>query len=340
MPASLDQPPFVFIENDRVLKAPDRMIGIKNLKRMAPGTPCDVEFGPAAPDFDPVKVVPEMDEKVLSLVDEYAKNSDPFFIYYPTLAVHGPLVPSDEYKGKSPIGLYGDFVLQVDGFMGRLMKKLRDKGIEDDTIVIFTSDNGCSAIVDLLKLEEMGHRPSYLYRGNKGDIWDGGHRIPFIIRWPGEIKPGSVSNQTACLVDIFAAFAEITGTTYGDEQGEDSVSCLPLWKGEDFPLREATIHHSILGNFAVRKGKWKLDLCPGSGSYPDGENTNGLPPIQLYDMEADVGERRNLYSDYPEVVLELKAIARDYIFNGRSTPGAPQKNSKSNNWPGLEWMNE
>lgn len=144
-------------------------------------------------------MVPEMDEKVLSLVDEYADGEQPFFIYYPTLAVHGPLMPAPQFRGKSGLNAYADFVLQVDDFVGRLTAKLEEKGIADDTILIFTSDNGCSPVANFPQLIAGGHNPSYLYRGWKADIWEGGHRIPFLIRWPGHIPAGTACGQMACL---------------------------------------------------------------------------------------------------------------------------------------------
>ncbi len=212
----------------------------------------------------------------------------------------------------------------------------------DNTIVVFTSDNGCSTIVDFLALQEMGHFPSYIYRGTKGDIWDGGHRIPFIVKWTGHVEAGTTCEQPTCLVDLFATFADITGSEYGDDAGEDSVSNLPLWLGSRQPLREATIHHSLFGNYAIRKGDWKLEFTPGSGSnnFPmAGVHTEGMPAIQLYHMGTDVGETTNVYDQNPEVVAELTAIARDYVLSGRSTPGAPQQNFQSDFWHGLEWLN-
>ena len=343
MPASLDQPPFVYIENDRVLTPPDRMIGVRGLDRCGASQPCDVEYGPAAPDFDPEKVVPYMDGKVLSLVDEYAGGEAPFFIYYPTLAVHGPLVPAPEFKGRSGIGAYGDFVLQVDDFMGRLARKLEEKGIEEDTLVIFTSDNGCSGIVDYPRLAQLGHNPSYIYRGKKSDIWEGGHRVPFIVKWPGHVPAGEKRDGLMCLTDVFASLAEITGYEYGDGAGEDSVSAAALWQGAADSRREAVMHHSVC-DFSLRKGRWKIEFCPGSGGMrprvpglPPETNPEGTP-YQLYDMENDVGERVNLYGKLPEVEAELLALAREYVLSGRSTPGAAQQNTPADPWPGLDWL--
>ena len=231
-PASLDQPPFIHMENDRVITQPTAMIGVKDLHRYDASQQFEVEYGPAEEGFDPRRLVPEMDQKVLDLVGKYAEGDRPFFLYYASHAVHGPLVPSEEYAGMSGLNAYADFVLQLDGFVGRLDALLQEKGISDNTIVLFTSDNGCSAVADFSTLISMGHNPSSIYRGKKEDIWEGGHRIPFVIRWPGHIAPGSKSEALTCLVDLFASFAQIAGAEYGDDAGEDSVPLLPIWLGE------------------------------------------------------------------------------------------------------------
>lgn len=339
MPASLDQPPFIHIENDRAITQPVEMIGKKKLDRTTAADQFDVEYGPAEAGYDPSKMGPEMDEKVLELVDKYADGDKPFFIYYPTLAVHGPLVPSEEYKGKSGLNAYADFVLQVDGFVGRLDKLLHDKGIADDTILIFTSDNGCSPVADYPTLVSKGHNPSYIYRGWKGDIWEGGHRIPFIVRWPGKIPAGSSSDALSCLVDMFATVAEITGTEYADNAGEDSVSMLPLWKGEAEKTREDLVHHASYGGFSLRKGDWKMCFCHDSnGVRPRFPRKEDEPPYQLYHMNGDITEQYNLYGRHPEVEQDLLATLSKYVREGRSTPGAPQENTPNPIWPGLEFM--
>ncbi|MCR5665629.1 MAG: arylsulfatase [Eubacterium sp.] len=346
MPASLDQPPFVKIENDRILKKPDHWIGKKNLSRQNSDDIDQVEYGPAAPDFDPKKIVPEMDNKVLELVEQYAGQDEPFFIYYPTLAVHQPILPDDEFKDKSGIGPYGDLVLQVDNFVGRLTKLLEEKKIAEDTIVIFASDNGCSAVVDYPALAKLGHNPSYIYRGKKGDIWDGGHRIPFVIRWPGHIEAGSRCDQMICLTDMFATIAELVGFEYGDDAGEDSFSIQSLLKGDDQPVRDYVMHHSVCF-YSLRKGEWKLEFCPGSGGMaaifskdPNNEfnsNPEGTP-YQLYNMKEDVREQHNLYGQKPEIEKELRDIAIQCFNDGRSTPGSKQENHPAKWWPGIEWI--
>lgn len=339
--ASLDQPPYVFIENDMPLCSPKKTIGSDKCNHSFPDSMFLGDRGPAADDFEFQKAVPICDNRVLELVDEYAKDDQPFFLYYPTLAVHSPLAPSEEFVGKSEIGPYGDFVLQLDDFLGKLMAKLEENGISDNTILIFTSDNGCSTIVDIPALQALGHSPSFHFRGAKADIWDGGHRIPFMVRWPQHIEANTTCHQTACLVDMMATFADLLGTSYGDDVGEDSISNLPLWQGSDISVRTYTVHHSLFGMFSIRMGDWKLEMCAGSGSfnYPvDGKDTKDLPPIQLYNLANDIGETNNVAGQHPELVEQLKGVLTEHILNGRSTPGIPQENYPCENWPGLEWL--
>ena len=343
MAASLDQAPYMFIENDMAQAVPDCIIGSDDCDHASPGTEFLYDKGPAWSGFDLEQAVPTCDQKVLDLIDQWAGQEEPFFIYYPTLAVHGPLLPTNEFKGKSGLGAYGDFVLQVDAFIGRLEAKLDEKGIADNTIVVFTSDNGCSSIVGFEALAKHGHNPNYIFRGSKSDIWEGGHRVPMVIRWPGHIQPGTTCEQTMCLVDFFATFAQLTGYQIPDNAAEDSVSILPLMEGSQEPIREATVHHSFFGSFSIRKGDWKLEMCNGSGggTLPNwAPAAADLPPIQLYHLSEDIGETRNVYQEYPEKVEELKQLLTQYIVTGRSTPGAPQENFPCENWPGLEWLQQ
>ena len=185
------------------------------------------------------------------------------------------------------------------------------------------SDNGATPKADFKKLEKKGHDPSYVFRGHKADIFEGGHRIPFIAKWPGRIKPGSKSDETICLTDLMATAADIVDYKLPDNAGEDSLSILPVLLKEKYkkPLREATVHHSSDGYFSIRKGKWKLELCPGSGgwSYPQ-------PKSKLYDLKKDIDETTNVQHKYPEKVKELTDLLQSYVDSGRSTPGKKQAN--------------
>ena len=336
--ASLDMPPYVYIENDSSTSMPTKMFEAVTGKKM-------MRAGLIGDDFKPEEVLTKTTEKIESLIDDYAKDDDPFFIYFPLPAPHTPILPADEFIGKSGTNEYGDFCLHVDDTVGRVMKALERNGLTDNTIVIFTSDNGCSPAANFDELAECGHNPSYIFRGHKADIYEGGHRIPFLMRWPETIKADSKSSQTFCLTDLMATMAEITGYELPDNAAEDSVSNLSIWKGTATePVREATVHHSINGSFSIRKGNWKLEMCPGSGGWsyprPGTDDMSDLPPIQLYNLASDIGERQNVQDDNPEVVEELKSLLSTYVKNGRSTPGVNQPNTGSKHWPQLHWLTE
>lgn len=334
--ASLDMPPYVYVENDRATAVPDRIIEESRGKAFW-------RQGPIAPDFAHQDVLPNLTRKALSWVEHSAAQGGPFFLYFPLPAPHTPILPLPEFQGKSDTNAYGDFCLQVDHVVGQVMETLDRLGLADDTIVVFASDNGFAPMAGLEELIAIGHSPSHVYRGHKADIYEGGHRIPLIVRWPARIRPGSRTGETVCLIDLLATCAEMLGEPLPDDAGEDSVSNLPLWEGRSSSgsIREATVHHSADGSFSIRKGKWKLEMCAGSGgwSYPrPGEECEGLPPIQLYDLDADVGERQNVYDRYPEVVNKLKALLTRYVEDGRSTPGARQENAGGIAWKQLWWM--
>ena len=222
--------------------------------------------------------------------------------------------------------------MQVDSTVGQIVDALDKSGFRDNTLVIVTSDNGCSPQANFPELAAKGHHPSYHFRGYKADIYDGGHHIPFFARWPGHIKAGTTSDQIVCLNDLMATCADIIGAKLPDNAGEDSVSLLPAFLGKaDKPLHEAVVHHSINGSFAIRQGKWKLELCPGSGGWsaprPGKDDASKLPLVQLYDVTADVGEKTNVQDKHPEVVARMTKLLEKYVADGRSTPGEPQKNT-------------
>ena len=340
-PGSLDIEPYTFVENGRVTRFPRELTGCKNFRAASKrGVVSDFEDmrlsewpeGATSPDYIHRNVVPDSADRVLKLMDDYAAKEEPFFIYYPIHAPHLPCIPTPEFKGKSAVGPYGDMVLMIDDITGRIMRKLDELEIAEDTIFIFTSDNGSE-----ISYPDLGHEPSYIYRGHKSDIWEGGHRIPYIVRWPGHVPAGIESSQTVSLVDTFATLSEILGMEVKDDEAEDSYSILPIWQGSEKTIREYTVQTSGGGRFAIRKGKWKLEMCPGSGGFEQSENPD-LPPIQLYDMDADVRETTNLYDQYPEVVAELTAALTDCVLNGRSTPGLKRKNTGPQWWPQLNWM--
>jgi arylsulfatase A-like enzyme len=318
--ASLDMPPYVFIENDHTVGLPSVT------KTLYPG-----RAGDAHPDFDAPSVLPELTKRAVAYLGERAKDKTPFFLYLPLNSPHTPIAPTGAFKGRSGINDYADFVMETDWSIGRVLDALEQNGQAGETLVIVTSDNGCSPSADFKVLAEHGHNPSYVFRGAKADIFEGGHHIPFVARWPGKVKPGSVCDDTVCLADLMATCAEIVGVKVPDDAGEDSVSILgDLLGTAQGPLREATVHQSMNGSLALRKGKWKLEMCGDSGGWsspkPGSAEAKDLPPIQLYDMTGDISERRNVAAEHGDVVAELRALLQSYIDSGRSTPGAPRSN--------------
>ena len=325
-------PPYIYIENDHFTAQPDHVT-----KGTGKGF---FREGPTAPGFVHEKVLDELTEKVLEKMEEY--REEPFFLYFPMPAPHTPILPASQFCGKSGTNEYGDFVLHCDDVAGRINRKLKELGLYENTIVIYTSDNGCSPMADYPELLSQGHNPSYVFRGTKADIYEGGHRIPLIVQWPDRVPEGRRCSRIVCLCDIMATMADILGISLDAETAVDSVSNLPLWLNPDGEeVRADLIHQSIDGSLSIRKGKFKLEMCPGSGGWSEpkpGEEPEGAPSFQLYDLSEDIGERKNVIEEYPEVVKELREILKAHIFRGRSTPGPAQHNDGAAVWETIRWV--
>ncbi|MFG0290766.1 MAG: arylsulfatase [Rhodopirellula sp. JB044] len=280
-----------------------------------------------------VNMLPRLTRKASEWIDSRAGDGEPFFLYVPLGSPHTPIVPSEQWKGKSGLGDYGDFVMQTDHAVGEITAAIERNGFADNTLVIFTSDNGCSKAAGIPKLAAQGHVVSAHLRGSKADLWDGGHRIPFIVRWPGKVAAGSQNDSLICLTDLLATTCEILGADLPPGGGEDSVSFLPALSGDPIrSTRNGVIHHSFSGHFAYRHGKWKLLLAKASGgwSMPNEAKAPADAPIaQLYDMEADIGEQNNLYASKPEVAAQLLKLLEEDVRRGRSTQGDPASNDVS-----------
>ncbi|MEI6604791.1 MAG: arylsulfatase [Verrucomicrobiota bacterium] len=285
-------------------------------------------------NIKPITMLPRLGERAVSYVAEHAadaKAGKPFFLYLALTSPHAPIVPAAHWQGKSGLGTYGDFVMQTDAVVGAVLAVLDQHNLTDNTLVIFASDNGCAPQAGVAALEKQGHFPSAQFRGYKSDIWDGGHRVPFLVRWPGKVKPASLSNQLICQTDLMATCAELLAAKLPASAAEDSVSILPVLLGTaTAPLHEAIVHHSINGMFAIRQGQWKLELCPGSGGWGSPSDPAAtklaLPSIQLYDVHSDVSEAHNVQAQNPEVVARLTSLLDKYVTDGRSTPGPKQAN--------------
>lgn len=330
--ASLDMVPYTYIENDRVSVLPTLD---KSFAMMVGRQTGQTRKGPAAPQFEAAHVLPDLTSKAVEYIGSRAanaKNGTPFFLYLPLASPHTPILPTGPWQDKSGLNPYADFVMQTDDAIGQVLTALDQHGLRDNTLVLVTSDNGCSPQAKFEELVPKGHNPSYVFRGHKADIYEGGHRIPFLARWPGQVKAGTRSDQLLCLTDFMATCSQILGVDLPATAGEDSTGFLPALKGRDQgPLREAIVHHSINGSFAIRQGSLKLALCPGSGGWsaprPGRDDTSKLPAVQLYDLSSDIGEQHNLQATRRQDVQMLTALLEKYVTQGRSTPGAPQQNT-------------
>ncbi|MGB0597528.1 MAG: sulfatase family protein [Rubripirellula sp.] len=328
---SLDMPPYVWVDTGRITAIPEREEGVTS-KEDPYGW---YRRGPISPDFEIEQVLPHLFDKSMGHIKKHAikaKQGKPFFLYLALPAPHTPIVPVPPFKDASGINPYADFVMQVDHHMGQLLSTLKEAGIDDNTLVFFSSDNGCSPQANFKVLKEYGHAPSAGFRGHKADIYEGGHRVPLIVRWPAGVASGKTTTSLACLTDLYATLREITGQAEVDRGGEDSFSLLPTFDGEGKTDRRNLVSHSIGGSFSIREGEWKLCLSAGSGGWsaprePDAKKQN-LPPLQLYNLKLDRGEQKNLVSEQPKRVDSLLTLLNKLVDQGRSTDGKPVSNDR------------
>jgi arylsulfatase A-like enzyme len=290
---TVNQPPYLWIENDRCLTQPTEPL----LDSIKAGS----SNGPATPDWDQTKVLPRITESAVQYIHELGKQKDtPFFLYFPLTAPHVPVMPGKQYIGRSTYGAYGDFVCQVDDIVGKITKELEHAGLAENTLVIFSSDNGSFAPA------KKGHSPNGALRGKKTQIFEGGHRVPFLVRWPGKTKDGSVNHQLVGINDVMATVAEIVGHDLPEDACEDSTSLLPTLLDPAKPVRQDLVHHSRKGEFAIREGDWKL--------ITDSERK----PIQLFNIGTDLGEKNNVFKKCPETVKRLADKLEKQYQSGRS----------------------
>ena len=323
VPASLDMPPYCWIENQRVVETPS--VVDPGSSRVWSGGEGFWRKGLRSPGFRFNEVLPTIARKSVEYIARRGKDGKPFFLYVPFASPHTPWMPNEPFRGKSGAGAYGDFVHETDWAVGQILGALAEHGLADNTLVIVTSDNG--AHWPDKQIAKYGHRANHIYRGQKADIWDGGHRVPFLARWPGRISAGSVCSETICLTDLLATCAAIIGGKLPDDAGEDSFNILPYLTGEKLerPIRDATVHHSMRGVFAIRQHPWKLILGRGSGGFTQPakiEPAPGEPAGQLYNLDRDPGETKNLWTERPQVVRRLTELLDGYKKAERSAPRA------------------
>lgn len=286
-------PPYLWMENNKLLGTPsipkpDDMFG---------------HPGPMLPGWKLEDILPALARKSGEWISGQSESDAPFFLYLSLTSPHTPIAPSEEFRGKSGISEYADFVIETDWVVGHIMEVLDGAGISDDTLLIFTTDNGTSGKADFKELESHGVNLRHHFKGHKTHIHEGGHRVPFIARWPGEIKPGSTCSETICLNDFMATTADLLDVTLPDNAAEDSTSILPLLTGEkiNLPNRPMVVNHDYGGTFAIRKGKWKL-----------------VDSVKLFDLNVDPKESNDVARQFPEVVQELTKTLKEYKEGGRS----------------------
>jgi arylsulfatase A len=329
---SLDMPPYVWVDTGKCTAVPDREEGVT--KKQDPyGW---YRKGPISPDFKIDDVLPHLFAKSVAYINEKApaaKEGKPFFLYLPLPAPHTPIVPVPPFKDASGINSYADFVMQCDHHMGQLFTALKENSIDENTLVVFTTDNGCSPEGNFKVLKEHSHDPSGGFRGHKADIYEGGHRVPFIVRWPKGIKAGQKTSAIACHTDLYPTMEAITGQIRQDVGGEDGYNLVPVFNGESTTTgRNTLISHSISGHFAIRQGDWKLCLSSGSGGWSAPRERDaqkrGLPSMQLFNLAEDKAEQKNLVETHPERAQELLKILQSEVDNGRCTPGSKIPNDR------------
>jgi arylsulfatase A-like enzyme len=317
-------PPFCFIKNDRVVGMPSEFLPARLFENNQAS-----RQGPALAGWKFEPILPALGDRASEFITEAAKQSKPYFLYMPLTSPHTPLSVNKEWLGRSGLNLYADFVMETDAVIGRVLAAIEKSGEAERTVVLFTSDNGCSPRVGAAALEKKGHYPSGPLRGYKADVWEGGHRVPFVVRWPGVVKPGSVCTQLSHQADLLATCASVAGLDVPPTAGEDSFDLRPLLEGKDIQIREHAVCQSSRGLLSIRSGQWKLIFGPGSGGWAKGED--GLPG-QLYHLGNDLGETRNLYEKKPEVVAKLTELMSRLVGRGRSTAGPALENDVEILW--------
>ena len=322
---TINFPPYAWVENDQFIEAPTEVMDINNIGYDTKEGNWEFRPGPKVKDWNPYNVLPTLTKKTVEWINKQ-DASNPFFLYFALPSPHAPIIPNDEFDGTSQAGGYGDFMVQTDWVVGEVLKALKEKGLEKNTIVIFSSDNGTESYA-WERAEKYGHFSMGNFRGLKRDVWEGGHHIPFIIKWPEEIESNSISNEVISQVDIMATIANITGIELPKNAAPDSYDMTDIIKGKEYesPLREATVHNTYNSIWGIRKGDWLYinDSTGGHRELPESFkeltgytdfNTEGL----LFNMEKDSEQRNNLYEKYPEKIIEMEKLLKEYRKKGYS----------------------
>lgn len=323
---TINFPPYCWIEGDKFLTIPTLPV-IKSEPLAGSGS---FRPGPMAESWSPFDILPTITEKTVEWIAK-RKAEEPFFAYLAFNSPHYPIVPNKEFHGKSEAGYYGDFVVETDAMVGKVLAALDEHGLSENTMVIFSADNGAETHA-FERLEEFGQWSSGEFRGLKRDIYEGGHRVPFIVRWPAQVEAGSVSDEVVSQVDFAATFASMIDFPLAEEEAIDSYNLLPVLTGEEYPrpLRTATVQNTSPGAFALRQGDWVLiDAASGAPKEPQsylehfgleayGKGNPGL----LFNLKDDPRQAENLYGEHPEKVESMRALLKRYTDGERCAPYA------------------
>ncbi len=324
-------PPYVWIENDKVTKIPDTMVDSKLWKNKE--GKMEYRPGPMITGWDPYENIPTTTKKGIDYINEHAKDDKPFFLYFAYPSPHAPVIPNDKFDNTSKAGPYGDLVVETDDSIGKLLKAIKTSGIENNTLVIFASDNGPEHYA-YLRDEKFDHWSSFPYRGVKRDIYEGGHRVPMIVRWPSKVPANSKTDELVSQIDIMATIASLVGFELPDDAAEDSFNLLPLWTGKSQKsTRDVLVHNTFADKYAIRSDDWTL-IATKTGNqnmrmkrfnysnwqekhdYVHDDNVKG----QLFDMKNDSGQRKNIIGQHPDKANELTQLLQKIQNKGYSAP--------------------
>jgi arylsulfatase A-like enzyme len=317
---TINFPPYAWVENDRFIEAPDDIMNIEDIGYDVKEGRWEFRPGPKVKGWNPYEVLPTLTTKTVEWIMQQDENQ-PFFLYFALPSPHAPIIPNNEFDGKSQAGAYGDFMVQTDWVAGQVLNALKEKGLEDNTIVIFSADNGPEAYA-WDRAVKYGHFSMGKFRGLKRDVWEGGHHVPFIVKWPGKIKAGSVSNELISQVDIMATIASISEINLPENAAPDSYDITPVLKGEKYesPIRAATIHNTYANKWGIRKGDW-LYINSSSGGHREMPKSfkelRGYKDFDteaiLFNMKDDPEQQKNLFNEYPGKIKDLEELLQKYI---------------------------
>ena len=287
--------------------------------------PRGFEGSPIAPGWEWDQILPTITQRAVDYIHEQAGEDEPFFLFFSQTSPHEPVVPSEPFKGKSGIAPIADFVMETDWSAGQVIQALEDAGIANDTIVIFTADNGHSHYTGWETLLEAEHYPSGPYRGHKSNVWEGGHRVPFLVRWPGVFETGVERHSAVSLNDIFATCAELLGAELPANAAEDSISFLnTLYESDVSPERDHVIAHSTFGEFTLLEGPWKIVYRNESTNLNESRGKQRV--VELYNLENDIAETTDLAAEESAIVDRLDKKLRHLVDRGTSREGPAQQN--------------